>query len=214
MNPSLPLGRTLLVGLLLAGASGAQPSLTLYNQEFAVVREQLPLKLQKGVQDLSVSAITAHLEPASVILRDPSGKTAIRILEQNYRNDPVSQERLLQHFEGKEIEFQRTHADGTQELLKGTIVRAPYVAHEEAMRRFRGNYAMNQAARAHGSGNAPIIQAAGKLMFSLPGQPVFPALADDSILRPTLTWKLQTSQAVTTPLELSYVSGGFTWSAD
>lgn len=214
MNLSLPLGQTLLAGLLLAGTAGAQPSLTLYNQEFAVVREQLPLKLQKGVQDLSVSTITAHLEPASVILRDPSGKASVRILEQNYRNDPVSQERLLQHFEGKEIEFQRTHADGTQELLKGTIVRAPYVAHEEAMRRFQGAYAMNQSARAYGSGNAPIIQVAGKLMFSLPGQPVFPALADDSILRPTLSWKLQTSQALTTPLELSYVSGGFTWAAD
>ena len=52
-----------------------QPSLTIYNQNFAVVRQELPLNLKAGVNKLQVTDITMHLEPDSVILRDPSGTT-------------------------------------------------------------------------------------------------------------------------------------------
>src|SRR5438445_2351858 len=60
-----------------------QPSLTIYNQNFAVVRQELPLNLKAGVNKLQVTDITMHLEPDSVILRDPSGKHPIQVLEQN-----------------------------------------------------------------------------------------------------------------------------------
>ena len=32
-------------------------------------------------------------------------------------------------------------------------------------------------------------------MFSLPGQPVFPGLTGDTILKPTLNWQLQVDKA-------------------
>src|SRR6058998_1633894 len=72
-----------------------QPSLTIYNQNFAVVRQELPLNLKAGVNKLQVTDITMHLEPDSVILRDPSGKHPIQVLEQNYRADPISESLLL-----------------------------------------------------------------------------------------------------------------------
>src|SRR5207253_3566050 len=62
-----------------------QPSLTIYNQNFAVVRQELPLNLKAGPNKIQVTDITMHLEPDSVILRDPSGKHPIQVLEQNYR---------------------------------------------------------------------------------------------------------------------------------
>ena len=55
------------------------------------------------------TGVAAHLEPDSVILRDPHGR-ALQILEQNYRNDPVSQERLLNLNEGKVIDFLKKNA--------------------------------------------------------------------------------------------------------
>ena len=58
---------------------------------------------------------TAQVEPDSVILRDPSGKHSLQILEQNYRNDPVTQELLLSLFEGKTIDFENMRMkDNTQ----------------------------------------------------------------------------------------------------
>src|ERR1035441_10652877 len=79
----------------------AQPALTIYNQDFAVVRDTVPLDLQAGVNTVRYSGATAQVEPDSVILRDPAGQHSPPILEQNYRNDPVSQELLLSLFEGK-----------------------------------------------------------------------------------------------------------------
>ena len=67
------------------------PALTIYNQNFFVAREYLPLDLKAGVNHVDYAGIAAHLEPDSVILRDPAGRS-LQILEQNYRNDPISQE--------------------------------------------------------------------------------------------------------------------------
>ena len=72
-----------------------QPSLTIYNQNFAVVRQELPLNLKAGPNRIQVTDITMHLEPDSVILRDPSGKHPLQVLEQNYRADPISESLLL-----------------------------------------------------------------------------------------------------------------------
>ena len=57
------------------------------------------------MNQLEFTDITAHLEPDSVVLRDPQGRRHLRILEQNYRADPVSQELLLSLYEGQTIEF-------------------------------------------------------------------------------------------------------------
>jgi hypothetical protein len=84
----------------------SQPALTIYNQNFAVVRDIVPLDLKQGVNNVRFTETTAHLEPDSVILRDPQSKTNLQVLEQNYRNDPVTQELLLSLYEGKAIEFE------------------------------------------------------------------------------------------------------------
>src|SRR5450631_2648254 len=85
----------------------AQPALTIYNQNFAVVRDTVPLDLKAGVNEVRFGNATAHVEPDSVILRDPAGQRAFQILEQNYRNNPVSELLLLSMFEGKTVEFVR-----------------------------------------------------------------------------------------------------------
>src|SRR5271156_2126620 len=160
----------LMFTILSLGAAGslaafAQPSLTIYNQNFAVVRDTVPLDLQSGVNTVRYTDATAQVEPDSVILRDPTGKHSLQILEQNYRNDPVSQELLLSLFEGKTIDFQNVRLkDNTQttELIPGKIVRSGFVP---------------------GGGNEqPIIEVNDKWQFPLPGQPLFPDLGSDTIL--------------------------------
>jgi len=96
----------------------SQPSLTIYNQNFALVRQQLPLDLKSGENQVSVNDITMHLEPDSIILRDPTGKHAVQVLEQNYRADPVSEPLLLSLYEGKTIDFEVNTPQGTQ-TVKG-----------------------------------------------------------------------------------------------
>ncbi len=198
------LPRTLLaLAVLTTGIHGSDLSLTLYNQGFAVVRESLPLDLKEGVNDVAFSNATAQVEPSSVILRDPAGKVALQILEQNYRNDPLSEGLLLSLNEGKVIEFEQRHSGGETRLVRGRIVRSGYPPSPPPHR--------------HPSfvpSNAPIIEVEGKLRFNLPGTPVFPDLGDQTILKPTLNWKIAVAQPAQLKAELAYVTGGLSWEAD
>ena len=123
------------LALFVIGAAGAlaacgQPSLTIYNQNFAVVRDTVPLDLKAGDNAVVFPGATAQVEPDSVILRDPTGGHSLQIVEQNYRNDPVSEPLLLSLFEGKTIDFEkRRMKDNTEvdELIKGKIIRSGFV---------------------------------------------------------------------------------------
>ena len=205
---------TLLCACFTLVAVAADPALTIYNQDFAVVRETLPLDLNAGSNTVRFSGATAHLEPDSVILRDPTGKRILAILEQNYRADHISQELLLNLYEGKTIDFVVQLQDGSTRVVAGKIVRSGYVPHYQAMQRYGSQYQFNQIAAAGGGNGQPIIEVNGKLQFSLPGQPIFPALGDDTILKPALDWIIHSGVAAKFDAELSYVTGGMTWNAD
>ncbi len=178
-----------------------QPALTIYNQNFFVAREYVPLDLTAGVNHAQYAGIASHLEPDSVILRDPAGRS-LQVLEQNYRNDPISQELLLSFYEGKTIDFLVQRAD-KQEIIKGKIIRSGYIP--------SSYYAQNYQQPAS---TQPIIEVDGVLRFGLPGQPLFPALSGDTILKPTLSWLLQTNDPGKFDAEISYVAGGMSWQAD
>jgi hypothetical protein len=180
-------------------AAESQPALTIYNQNFFVAREHFPLDLKSGVNRVQFAGIAAHVEPDSVILRDPAGRT-LQVLEQNYRNDPVSQELLLSFYEGKTIEF----LVQPNQIVKGKIIRSGYIP----------SYGYAQTYPQQPAYSQPIIEIDGVLRFGLPGQPLFPALSGDSILKPTLGWSLQTDKPGAFEAELSYVSGGMNWHAD
>jgi hypothetical protein len=99
-------------------------ALTIYNQNFFVAREYVPLDLKAGVNEAHYTGVAAHLEPDSVILRDPHGR-ALQILEQNYRNDPISQELLLSFYEGKTIDFSvGRNPDGSDIKMKVKVIRS------------------------------------------------------------------------------------------
>lgn len=95
------LSASFLVLCLARSAGAAPPSLTIYNQNFAVVRDTVPLDLKPGVNPVRFADATAFVEPASVVLRDPAGRHRFEIQEQNYRADPVSQDMLLALNEGQ-----------------------------------------------------------------------------------------------------------------
>jgi hypothetical protein len=182
--------------LLLAAASvsfAADPALTIYNGGYAVVRETLPIDLKSGVNQVSFAGATAQVEADSVILRDVAGKAEFQILEQSYRNDPVSQAMLLSLFEGKTLEFNRREANKPDRIVVGKVVRSGFVP--------GGNFV------------EPIIEVDGKLQFSLPGEPVFPSLGTDNVLKPTLNWKLNSASSGKIDAEVAYLSRGFTWEA-
>ncbi|MGA3343712.1 MAG: hypothetical protein ABSC76_02485 [Terracidiphilus sp.] len=186
----------------------AQPSaLTIYNEDFAVVRSQIDLDLHSGINEVTTNQVTTQLEPDSVVLRDPaihdsSKKPGFHIVEQNYDAGVVTQDWLLQKYEGKTIEFQRSERfllDGKivpAEIVQGKIVRAPQPSTQYG-------YPQNQA----------LIEVDGKLQFQLPGTPLFPASTDGLLLKPTLRWQIDAEKPLKLSAELAYITGGLSWEA-
>jgi len=186
-------------------------ALTIYNQEFAVARTQVDLDLHPGLNEVMTNQVTTQLEPDSVVLRDPSlrepsAKHTFHIVEQNYDAAVVTQDWLLQKYEGKTIDFQPSQGflvDGklvSSPVIQGKIVRAPQQAGQVNQ---YGQYTQNQ----------PLIEVDGKLEFQLPGTPLFPASTDGLLLKPTLRWQIESDKSQKLSAELAYITGGLSWEA-
>ena len=165
------------------------PSLTLYNDNFAVVRDTLQLTLKPGINQVRYQEITTQLEPDSVIFRPLEKKDQLFVLEQNYHSLPVNESLLLQHYEGEVIDFEVTRNNQT-EILSGKIIRSGT------------------------SSGVPVIEIDGKTRFGLPGTPLFPALKDDALLKPALNLQLDSATSGKISAELAYLTGGLSWKAD
>ena len=171
--------------------------LTIYNQDFAVARTTVPLTLKAGVNEVTTTSVTSQLEPDSVVLRDPESHNPIQVLEQNYDSAVVTQAWLLEKYEGQTIDFQTsgtqtfTLPTGEQKTVPPTIVQGKIVR----------------------AGNNPLIEVNGKLQFQLPGLPVFPAVTDGLMLKPTLRWRIDARKAASFPAELDYITHGMKWQA-
>jgi hypothetical protein len=192
------------LALAAQGTGSEQPvALTIYNQDFAVARTSIDLDLHSGLNEITTTNVTSRLEPDSVVLRDPAGKRAVHVLEQNYDAAIVNQDWLLQKYEGKTIDFQFATPQGIQ-TIRGTIIRAPSQSPYEYS---------PQGQILNGGPAQPLIEVNGKMQFQLPGTPLFPATTDGLLLKPTLRWQIESEKPDRLSAELAYVTGGLDWNA-
>lgn len=195
--------RIILALLTAAGAFAVDPALTIYNQNFAVVRQTVPLDLKVGSNQIQYEGVTSYVEPDSITLRDPSGKIDLRILQQSYRADPISMGSLLKQYEGKSLDFLVRTPEKT-EVVSGRLVRAGVGVPVPPPNLYRPYY--NQP-------DQPIVEIDGKLRFDLPGIPLFPAMSPGSILTPTLDWTVHANSPAKLDAELAYITAGMNWLA-
>lgn len=181
----------------LAQQGGAAPvALTIYNQDFAVARTTVDLNLKAGMNEVTTTNVTSQLEPDSVVLRDPAGKIAFTVTEQNYDAGVIDQNSLLQKFEGKTIQFQTQSFS----MSAGSVSNAASIVDGKII-------------RANANGSQPLIEVDGHLQFVLPGMPLFPASTDGLLLKPTLRWQIDSPRAARVAAELAYITQGMSWQA-
>jgi hypothetical protein len=160
-------------------------NLVIYNRDFGLVNETVKVSLEKGINEFHLEDIPERLEPESVILKSKDDKSNIRILEQKFVSDVLNKNFLLNEYEGQEIKFEIiAHQTGERFLRPGRIIRA---------------------------GRDPIIEIDGKIRFGLPGEPIFEALPEIKLLKPTLIWNIHSEEKTENIMELSYLTRGFSW---
>jgi len=174
----------LLVSLLPVVLFCSQTQLTVYSSGQALVKEQFNRKLPQGFSELEIEEVAAALIPASVKL---SADREIQLLEQNYRYDLVSQDKLLKKYLGAEITITLQNDRKTSGKLLSFD---------------------NSALVLLGRSGTDILQRnfIGSIKCPTPTERLF--------TRPTLSWKVQTQQAGNYTLDLSYLTRNISWQAE
>ncbi|MDX6768458.1 MAG: DUF4139 domain-containing protein [Elusimicrobiota bacterium] len=181
--------KRLLAVLVLLAPLARAAEVTVYNSDLGLIKDVRPFDLKSGVSRLEVTEVAARIDPTSVHFKSLTAPEAVSVLEQDFQYDLVSQDKLLQRYLGKEIELERfLGRDGDRkEVVKGTLL-------------------SNSGGR--------VLQVGDKILLNPPGNPVLPALPEGLLTRPTLVWKLRSTKAGEHQGEISYLTGGLSWSAD
>jgi hypothetical protein len=180
-------------GTLLAQAprrSGADQreavSITVYNQQFGLVREVRRVDLARGPAELEFRDVAEQIEPYTVSVRALDGRP-LRVLEQNYRYDLLSPEQLLRKYVGRRITIYRWNSGSQREEPVDAEV-----------------LSVNQS---------PIFRVGNEITYGFSGRMAFPEIPEDLIAKPTLVWLLD-GAAGQRRLEASYLTRGLSWRAD
>ena len=154
---------------------------------YAVVKSNREFSLQRGVNKVQVNDVAALLDPTTVSFRS-TDDPELRVLEQNYQFDLVSQQKLLQKYLGKTVTIEQSVGDKVN-TLSGELISAT-----------GGLILKDSDGTVHSVTNYSNIR--------------FPTLPGGLRTKPTLVWEIESNKAGKQDIELSYQTQGMTWWAD
>lgn len=160
-------------------------AITVYNQNFGLVREVRTLDLADGRVDLEFADVASGIQPETVHIR-PLGGGGMRVLEQNYQYDLLNPDKLLEKYVGRTVTVYRTNEDGVDVPRQAEVLSV---------------------------NGGPILRIDGEITFDYPGRFGFPELPDNLIAEPTLLWRLDAAGG-DQRVEVSYLTRNLSWSAD
>lgn len=165
-------------------------ALTIYNQNFGVVREKRNVDVKEKTGTIQFTDVASQIDGTSVQFKSITDPQAT-VLEQNYEFDLVSADKLLGKYIDKEITV--LTKDGSR--YSGSLL--SFDANQLVIRQEgeKGGIVMVQR-----GDNVKDIQ--------------FGALPEGLITKPTLVWKLATEKVGQQLIEVAYQTAGINWQAD
>lgn len=170
-------------------AAGARENvaITVYNQNFGLVREERRVALGTGKVELAFADVAKEVQPETVHVRSLDNPEELSVLEQNYRFDLLSPETLLKKSLGKTINVYRYNEKlGTEEVKSAEVLAVE---------------------------NGVVLRIDGQVTSNFSGRFAFPEVPPALVSEPTLVWLFE-SQKPNHRLEVTYLTRGLNWSAD
>ncbi|MHA2648695.1 MAG: DUF4139 domain-containing protein [bacterium JZ-2024 1] len=168
-------------------ASRKEISVTIYNQDLAVVREIREIDLPGGIVYLRFEDVSAQIDPTSLSVVSLTAPEAITLLEQNYEYDLVNPQKLLQKYLGKEIVIARQDGTGKEILVPAILLST------------------------EGEG---VYKVGERIELGANGRIILPELPEGLRIRPTLLWLFDSTRALRHRLDVSYITHGLSWEAN
>lgn len=98
--------------------ASAAVQITVYNEDLALVKDTRPLTFQKGRFELAFTDVAAAIDPTSVAFTLRQSPESVSLLEQNFRYDLVSSEKVLEKYIDRPVRV-TTRQD---QLHEGTLM--------------------------------------------------------------------------------------------
>jgi hypothetical protein len=174
--------------LIVGGGAMAQVQITIYNDNLALVKETRPLKFKKGIFELPFTGVAAAIDPTSVALTVKENADLVTLLEQDFRYDLVSSEKILSRYLDRTIRV----ISKNEKLHEGALLAAD----------------PNALTLRRADGGITIINRAEVAELS------FPDLPEGLMTRPTLIWLLDSQVDGVLPTEVRYLTGRVSWHAE
>ena len=160
-------------------------SITVYNQNFGLVREVRDITFTRGTASLEFRDVAQHIQPETVHIRPLRG--GLQVLEQNYQYDLLNPQKLLEKYVGRVVTVYRVNPEtGEEEPIQAEVLSV---------------------------NGGPILRIGNEITFNFPGRFSFPEIPGNLIAKPTLMWKLQ-SERPQHDLEVSYLTNNLNWKSD
>jgi hypothetical protein len=164
-------------------------SITVYNNNFALVRETRASVLPRGLVEVEFQDVPKTIDPTSVTVKSLGKGRQFSVLEQNYQYDLLNKETLLSKFVGKKLKYSRT-------ILEGA-------SYEKILRE---GYLLAMSPEIVDFGDEIEIDPEGTITLSY--------VPEELISKPTLIWLVENEVSSSQLLETSYLANGISWQAD
>lgn len=166
--------------------------LTIYNDNFAVIRQGRNMSFEKGVNTMKFTDVASAIDPTSVNFKCLSAPGAISILEQNYEYDLVNSASLLKKYIDKNVTIVigGSGADAAREI-QGKLLAA-----------VGSDYIVEI------NGGVEIVNRASVEEIALADLP------EGLVTRPTLMWMVNADQAGQQLCRVTYTTEQIKWKAD
>jgi hypothetical protein len=161
-------------------------AVTIYNGNFALVKEQRKLILPSGQVELRLREVSAQMQPETASLTALSGEPVV-LYEQNFDFDLLSPDKLLQKYVGRDITVIRTHPTTGEDRRESATVLA--------------------------TNDGVVLRFADRIETGVPGRLAFDSVPANLRDVPTLSVVIEAAGGEQL-LELSYLTGGMSWRAD
>lgn len=166
-------------------------AVTIYNDDLALIRDSRRVELPAGRSELAFRDVSGQIRPETALLRATEG-SAPQVIEQNFDFDLLTPAALLEKYVGREVGLVSTHPTSGEETEETATVLA---ATDGVVLRVGDRIETFRAGKA-------------------PGRIVYRDIPANLRDRPTLVLTLDSEEAGSRLLELSYLSGGLGWKAD
>lgn len=191
----------ILTTLAVAALAPQSVELTIYNANFALVKEVRQVSLQNGRQELRIEDVAGSIDPTSVSIKGLEGPP-FDVLEQNYQYDLLLPESILAKSIGKRIRLHQLLQSGQRVTTEGVLLSAPgrVVASPDGSQQVYSGLVLKTDD--------------GRFILNPEGTIEVLELPEGLISRPTLMWDLLAEGAGQRKIEVAYLANNITWSAD